>query len=112
MKLHLINPPDEIKIDYAVRLAEAAENIGLTLESCSEELGNIRGIKPSSCINGNLLANLAGEPADLKKDPGQRKACKCTVSRDIGSYSDMPCPNGCLYCYANPNIEPQNRRES
>ena len=105
LKLGLIDPPQEDKVEYAVKLAGIAKELGMSLESCCESLGNIEGITEASCINGKLLSQLAGEPADITKDNGQRKACNCAVSRDIGSYNDMPCPNGCLYCYANPEIE-------
>ena len=101
--LNIIDPPMSHKIDYASHLAGAAKNLGLSLESCSENLGIIEGITPSSCIDGRLLSGLSGEPAKLTKDHSQRSACNCTVSRDIGSYQDMPCYNGCLYCYANHN---------
>ncbi|MBN1290356.1 MAG: DUF1848 family protein [Candidatus Latescibacteria bacterium] len=103
-RLNLIDPPRQTKIQYASELAQAAADIGLSLESCSEDIGKIDGIKPAACIDGGLLSGLTGESAPLAKDKGQRLHCNCTVSRDIGSYRDMPCPHGCLYCYANPQI--------
>lgn len=110
IKLNLVDPSDHVRVRFAGELARAAGNLGLELESCSEELSPIDGIKPSACIDGRLLSLLSGSsiPASVEKDPGQRPACNCTVSRDIGSYQDMPCPSGCVYCYANPKFEIQN----
>ncbi|MFC1650925.1 DUF1848 family protein [Candidatus Latescibacterota bacterium] len=105
LKLNLIDPPVENKIEYSSRIAGISRELGLTLESCCDDIGDVGGITASSCINGNLLSALAGVPARLRKDSGQRKSCTCTVSRDIGSYSEMPCPGGCMYCYANPVFE-------
>ncbi len=110
LKLNLFDPSEEVKIEYTVELAGAANKLGLSLECCCEKLIYIEGITESSCINGHILSGLAGEDAKLTKDPGQRETCNCTVSRDIGSYDDMPCPNGCLYCYANPKIETDMRK--
>lgn len=106
--LGLIDPPDSLKREFALSLAEKAAAIGMTLESCCETIAGVPGIRPSSCIDGRLLGMLAGEPASEAKDSGQRKACNCTASRDIGSYRDMPCKNGCLYCYANPVVPPND----
>ncbi len=54
------------------------------------------------CIDGALLARLhpTGEPCKTERARGQRKLCGCTVSLDVGHY--LPCPNGCVYCYAHP----------
>jgi len=100
--LRIVDPPDDVRLSYARDLARTAARYGLILESCSEKLAPVEGIKKSSCIDGRLLARLAGEPVSLARDTGQRPECNCTASRDIGSYRDMPCPHGCLYCYANP----------
>jgi len=112
LSLDIVDPPLAVKREYATRLAIQASELGMSLESCSEIFGEIEGITSSSCIDGRLLSSLAGEPAPLSKDEGQRPSCLCTVSRDIGSYSLMPCPHGCLYCYANPRIttEPEKAK--
>ncbi len=100
--LGIVDPPSWVKCEYAAGLAVAASELGLSLESCCEGLAGVEGVMPSACIDGVLLSRLAGEPSRKGKDSGQRPSCRCTVSRDIGSYQRMPCPHGCLYCYANP----------
>lgn len=44
-------------------------------------------------------AEMSGNPARWLKDPGQRNACGCIASKDIGQYST--CMHLCAYCYAN-----------
>jgi hypothetical protein len=86
-------------------LAAAADRAGLAINSCCSPDLIQAGLPAAACIDGPLLVELHPRhlPLDMKKDPGQRPQCRCAVSSDIGSY-DQPCPHGCLYCYANPDI--------
>ncbi len=81
------------------RLAETAAGHGFTLHACASPLlAGIPGLAPGRCIDGALLAALAGERASLARDGGQRAACGCTKSVDIGGYGQT-CGFGCVYCY-------------
>lgn len=110
--LGIVDPPADVKREFASRLAAVARDLGLSLESCCEELAGVEGVTPSACIDGRLLSILSGKSADTRKDSGQRSLCRCTRSRDIGSYDLMPCPHGCLYCYANPILKKDGRLAS
>jgi hypothetical protein len=85
------------RLDFIGRLAAAAEGLGMRLLTCCEP-----GLPVQRCIDGALLAELhpAREPCRTERAQGQRELCGCTVSLDVGRY--LPCPNGCLYCYAHP----------
>lgn len=73
---------------------------GLEVVTCAEEVDLSRfGIHAGSCIDARLIGRLTGSDEDLIKDPGQRSACLCAVSVDMGAYNT--CRNGCTYCYAN-----------
>ena len=47
---------------------------------------------------GRGWGRLLGCSLRAKRDPGQRPACGCVESVDIGVYNT--CVNGCKYCYA------------
>lgn len=77
------------KREIAKQLSRVAQEHGMTLYSCSEELG----VPPSKCIDSEMFGVIR------PKDKNQREQCGCSASVDIGAYST--CRNGCQYCYAN-----------
>ena len=81
----------------------AAEN-GMQIQSCAEQL-NLTGydIQPGKCVDDEYIAQTFGLEVGHQKDPGQRKACGCVVSKDLGMYDS--CLFGCQYCYATGNFE-------
>jgi hypothetical protein len=56
------------------------------------------GVRHNRCVDGDLIARIAGKGINHKKDPSQRVECGCAASRDIGAYNT--CRHGCVYCYA------------
>jgi hypothetical protein len=55
-------------------------------------------------IEPTLFEPIEGiEKTKKMKDKGQREACGCTMSKDIGEYNT--CPHECVYCYANTSKE-------
>jgi len=85
--------------ELAARLAELARAQGMQIQTCAEalDLGEF-GIAQGKCIDEELLGELFDLRLSPAKDPGQRKACRCIRSVDIGAYDS--CPHGCIYCYA------------
>ena len=85
-------------------LVEIAGDNHYELLSCAEEL-DLRpyGIEPGKCVDDDLVRRVFGLEMAYRKDPGQRPACGCMSSQDIGRYDS--CPFGCQYCYANRSFE-------
>lgn len=102
--LDILHLSEDKQISFFTEMAEIAQKYGLTLYSCaSPVLEKVQSICKGHCIDGELLEKLFGGKIKKSKDNGQRKACGCAFSRDIGIYSKnqegMKCLHGCKYCY-------------
>lgn len=103
--LELLHPNDPAwPGDFLRSLSGIAASRGLQIFSCASEQDYSRfGIIPGKCIDDQLLIKLFNLEVPHTKDPGQRKACGCVVSKDIGMYDS--CLFGCQYCYATSSFE-------
>ena len=85
-------------------ISGSAHENGMEISSCASDQDlSAFGIKPSRCIDADLLSKLFGIEISAPKDPFQRKECGCAASRDIGVYDT--CLFGCSYCYATSSLE-------
>ncbi len=90
-------------------MVAAAEHHGIELSSCAETRDlRFLGVRPGRCIDADYLSRIFNLHLPQRKDPSQRKTCRCSVSKDIGMYDT--CPAGCVYCYATGNPETARRR--
>ncbi len=88
------------------------EDLIIRLRHEDEELMNFLGVKECRFPQRDLFsAGSEGEGDSVVRwiktksnlDKGQRKHCRCIVSKDIGQYGT--CPHQCEYCYANSSKE-------
>jgi hypothetical protein len=85
-------------------LASMASDCEMRIASCAQEFDLASyGILPGKCIDDEYIGEVFGLDVAHTKDPGQRKACGCVLSRDIGMYDS--CLFGCRYCYATSSFE-------
>lgn len=91
-------------IEFAKQLSQL--HLPMQLSTCAKRIDLERyGIEHNHCIDPDLISRLAPDDTALQmwlfgatKDKGQRPACGCILSKDIGQYNT--CAHGCLYCYA------------
>ena len=117
--------PGEME-EIAEGIGSLVKGWGISAGTCGEVANLDRyGVEHNRCIDDRLMVKcfhkntelmrfigarlvpgnpLFGEPDkwvldSYKKDTGQRAACGCVMSKDIGEYNT--CPHLCHYCYAN-----------
>lgn len=97
------NKEAEDLFNFSRKLSEIAHKYGMQIFSCGEKIDLMKaGIEHGSCIDKKFIENLAGYPLKASKDKGQRNACGCIESIDVGKYNT--CRNSCYYCYACSNL--------
>ena len=115
-----------------------SEGWNIELATCGEDIDLERyDIKHNKCIDGDLMERIFADDKELLfylktgklpepdlfggipeipiigknlKDKGQRKACGCMISKDIGMYNT--CRHFCVYCYANTSRELVEKNKS
>jgi hypothetical protein len=97
----LAQDPSQLQALVA-NLAGMAAQHGMDMHTCASgiDLTNA-GATSGKCIDEHRLKTVFGVDYPLLKDKGQRPACGCVQSVDIGEYNT--CLHGCAYCYATYN---------
>ena len=90
--VELLNCEGEAFDDLMHALVHTANENGLEIVSCAEEIDLLPyGVRPGKCVDDEYIAKTFEINVTSKKDPSQREACGCVVSKDIGMY------DSCLY---------------
>ncbi|WP_425059308.1 hypothetical protein SCACP_39920 [Sporomusa carbonis] len=99
--IHVLMPDDSRVISLFEQFVGIAEKYDLRVFSCASPLlEKVCGLTKGACIDGALLEQIFGGKVSKAKDAGQRKACGCHRSSDLGDYLKQ-CNFNCLYCYSN-----------
>lgn len=89
----------EMLLELVHYMHKVASSLGMEIESCAEDIDiSQAGVQHGKCIDDRLIKDVFGITLDSRKDTGQREACGCIKSIDIGTYNT--CLHGCSYCYA------------
>ena len=105
----IVEPPEEKFGQLMKSMWDSAGINGINIQSCAESPAPaMGGIPPGKCIDDGLIRHVFGLDVTDRKDPSQRAACGCVVSRDIGVYDT--CLFGCVYCYATTRLDRARER--
>lgn len=91
---------DNLMIRFAYKDAKLMKFLGVEIHPIENSLFGVAPV-PANAIM--LNANQYAVKKKNNADKGQRVACGCMVSKDIGEYNT--CPHLCEYCYANTSKE-------
>lgn len=99
-----IDPPLSKKKDIIKKMVKVCNQYNLDMKACCQpDLLEIPEITQAHCIDAYKIEKIVGTPISKAKDTGQRDACGCHKSKDIGGYhGKFKCGHDCSYCYANP----------
>lgn len=86
-------------INLMGNIATVAKKNDIEIFTCAEESDFSQvGVQQGKCIDEGILNNIWSQKIVYKKDPTQRGACLCMLSKDIGI--NDTCIHGCPYCYS------------